>query len=161
MFSRLEDVASGFGLLISADNLKRTCLNAAGAHSTRADMTPEEKSMEVSKLLADGYSQKILAYTYASPMSAQRLSKVCRIPIAACYRRIHELEQAGLVTIDREKEVYKGRKVRLYKCKLKTASIKFQNGRFVTKYDTWPENGGPEENPSPELPLPVLDPSSA
>src|SRR3989339_939770 len=127
MFSRLEDVASGFGLLISADNLKRTCLNAAGAHFTRADMTPEEKSMEVSKLLADGYSQKILAYTYASPMTAQRLSKVCRIPIAACYRRIHELEQAGLVTIDREKEVYKGRKVRLYKCKLKTASIKFQN----------------------------------
>jgi predicted ArsR family transcriptional regulator len=105
-------------------------------------MTPEEKSREVSKLLADDYSQKILAVTYSSPMSAQRLSKVCRIPIAACYRRIHELEDAGLISIDREKEVYKGRKVRLYKCLLKSATIRFHNGRFVTKYDTWPDNGG-------------------
>lgn len=118
-------------------------------------MTPEEKSKEVSKLLADDYSQKILAFTYASPMSAQRLSKVCRIPIAACYRRIHELEQAGLITVDREKEVYKGRKVRLYKCKLKSAYIKFHNGRFVTRYDTWPENGVSVEAPAPEMQLPV------
>ncbi len=124
-------------------------------------MTPEEKSKEVSKLLADGYSQKILAYTYASPMSAQRLSKVCRIPIAACYRRIHELEQAGLITIDREKEVYKGRKVRLYRCRLKSASIKFNNGRFVTRYDTWPENGGSAEGPSSEAHMAMANPSSA
>jgi len=118
-------------------------------------MTPEEKNKEVSKLLADDYSQKILAYTYASPTSAQRLSKVCRIPIAACYRRIHELEQAGLITIDREKEVYKGRKVRLYKCRLKSASIRFRNGRFVTKYDTWPENGGSAEEHSPGVEMSV------
>jgi predicted ArsR family transcriptional regulator len=124
-------------------------------------MTPEEKSREVSKLLADDYSQKILAVTYSSPMSAQRLSKVCRIPIAACYRRIHELEDAGLISIDREKEVYKGRKVRLYKCLLKSATIRFHNGRFVTKYDTWPENGGSEDEPSPEVALPVAGPGSA
>lgn len=123
-------------------------------------MTPEEKSKEVSKLLADDYSQKILAITYTSPMSAQRLSKVCRIPIAACYRRIHELEQAGLITIDREKEVYKGRKVRLYKCMLKSASIRFHNGRFVTRYDTWPENGGSAEPVAPDVQVPVASPGS-
>lgn len=108
-------------------------------------MTPEDKAKEVSKLLADAYSQKILAYTYSSPMSAQRLSRICRIPIAACYRRIHELEQVGLISIDREKEVYKGRKVRLYRCRLKSASIKFRDGRFVLRYDVWPENGGSGE----------------
>ncbi|MEW5747986.1 MAG: helix-turn-helix domain-containing protein [Candidatus Thermoplasmatota archaeon] len=124
-------------------------------------MTPEERSKEVSKLLADDYSQKILAFTYTSPMSAQRLSKVCRIPIAACYRRIHELEDAGLITVDREKEVYKGRKVRLYRCRLKSASIKFHNGRFVTRYDTWPDNGAPEQVLGPEAPFPVPGPSSA
>ena len=123
-------------------------------------MTPEERNKEVSKLLADDYSQKILAYTYEAPMSAQRLSKVCRIPIAACYRRIHELEGAGLITVDREKEVYKGRKVRLYRCMLKSASIKFHNGRFVTKYDTWPGNGGPVESPAPDLQLQVANPGS-
>lgn len=122
-------------------------------------MTPEEKAKEVSKLLADDYSQKILAVTYTSPMSAQRLSKVCRIPIAACYRRIHELEDAGLISIDREKEVYKGRKVRLYKCLLKSATIRFQNGRFVTKYDTWPENGGHAADMPQEAQAPFADAS--
>ena len=121
-------------------------------------MTPEQRTKEVSKLLADDYSQKILASTYASPMSAQRLSKICQIPIAACYRRIHELESVGLLGVDKEKEVYKGRKVRLYRCKLRSASIRFMNGRFVVRYDTQPEeeDGGdampalamPEQNPA-------------
>ncbi|MDH3364747.1 MAG: helix-turn-helix domain-containing protein [Thermoplasmata archaeon] len=112
-------------------------------------MTPEDRSKTVSRLLADDYSQKILAYTYESPVSAQRLSKVCRIPIAACYRRIHELEQVGLISVDREKEVYKGRRVRLYRCKLKSAVIRFSNGRFVLKYDVLPDNGnGGDEHAS-------------
>jgi predicted ArsR family transcriptional regulator len=123
-------------------------------------MTPEQRTKQVSKLLADDYSQKILISTYGSPMSAQRLSKICQIPIAACYRRIHELEQAGLLSVDREKEVYKGRKVRLYRCRLRSASIRFSNGRFNVKYDTEPENGGEIVEPAPpivpELPKPVM-----
>ncbi|UCE91459.1 MAG: helix-turn-helix transcriptional regulator [Methanobacteriota archaeon] len=104
-------------------------------------MTPDEKHKAVSRLIADDYSQKILAYTYTSAMSAQRLSRTCRIPIAACYRRIHELEQAGLLTVDREKEVYKGRKVRLYRCRLRSAVLRFANGKFVVKFDVFPDNG--------------------
>jgi len=108
-------------------------------------MTPEPHTKRVSKLLADDYSQKILTYTYTSPMSAQKLSKMCRIPIAACYRRIHELEHVGLLTVDREREIYKGRRVRLYRCKLRSASIRFSNGRFLVRYDLLPENGGSEQ----------------
>ena len=103
-------------------------------------MDPEQKRKAVSKLLADDYSQKILAQTYSAPMSAQRLSRVCRIPIAACYRRIHELETVGLIGIEDEMEVYKGRRVRMYKCRLRSATIKFNNGRFAVKYHT-EENG--------------------
>ncbi len=110
-------------------------------------MPPEYKTKEVSRLLADDYSQKILVSTYSSPMSAQKLSRICQIPIAACYRRIHELEEAGLIGVDREKEVYKGRKVRLYKCKLRSATIRFNNGKFAVRYDTEPENGDTFEMP--------------
>jgi predicted ArsR family transcriptional regulator len=119
-------------------------------------MTPEQRSKEVSRLLADDYSQKILVSTYTSPMSAQRLSKICQIPIAACYRRIHELEQAGLLGVDREKEVYKGRKVRLYKCKLRSATIRFNNGKFAVRFDTEPENGNAIELPPEILEMPRL-----
>jgi predicted ArsR family transcriptional regulator len=114
-------------------------------------MIPDERMREVSQLLADDYSQKILVNTYSAPMSAQRLSKTCKIPIAACYRRIHELEQAGLLTVDREKEVYKGRKVRLYRCKLRSATIKFNNGRFAVRYDCAPDETSVPE--PPEMPL--------
>lgn len=118
-------------------------------------MTPEQRAREVSRLLADDYSQKILVSTYSIPMSAQRLSKTCQIPIAACYRRIHELEQAGLLGVEREKEVYKGRKVRLYKCRLRSATIKFLNGRFAVRYNTEPEAlepaaSEPVPQPAPE-----------
>jgi len=120
-------------------------------------MIPDQRMREVSQLLADDYSQKILVNTYSVPMSAQRLSKACQIPIAACYRRIHELEQAGLLTVDREKEVYKGRKVRLYKCKLRSATIKFTNGRFAVRYDCLPDQVS-----APELPeTPEPNPGSA
>lgn len=124
-----------------ADNLKTRALNPWRPHWKRVGMNSEHrcKEKDVSKLLADDYSQKILVTTYATPMSAQKLSKVCQIPIAACYRRIHELEQAGLIAVDREKEVYKGRKVRLYRCRLRSATIKFVNGRFAIRYDTEPD----------------------
>ena len=131
-----------------ADNLKKTSLNPRVALLIEDAMTPEDKTRAVSRLLADNYSQKILAYTYSSPVSAQKLSKICRIPIAACYRRIHELEQVGLITVDREKEIYKGRRVRLYRCRLRSAVIRFSNGRFILKYDVSPENGGNEEEPA-------------
>ena len=113
-------------------------------------MIPDQRMREVSQLLADDYSQKILVNTYSSPMSAQRLSRICQIPIAACYRRIHELEQAGLLTVDREKEVYKGRKVRLYRCKLRSATIKFTNGRFAVRFDCTPDEVSAPE--PPEMP---------
>jgi predicted ArsR family transcriptional regulator len=119
-------------------------------------MTPEQRNKEVSKLLADDYSQKILVSTYSAPMSAQRLSKICQIPIAACYRRIHDLESVGLLGVDREKEVYKGRKVRLYRCRLRSATIRFLNGRFVVRYDMMPENGDNGDNGG-DQPTPASD----
>ncbi len=122
-------------------------------------MTPDRRNREVSRLLADDYSQKILTNTFGSPMSAQRLSKSCQIPIAACYRRIHELEQAGLLSVDREKEDYKGRKVRLYRCRLRTASIRFNNGRFNMRYATEPEPE-PGNGDSVPLEMPPTQPES-
>jgi hypothetical protein len=37
-------------------------------------------------------------------------------------------------------EVYNGRRVRMYKCRLRSAVIRFTNGRFALKYNT-EENG--------------------
>jgi len=99
-------------------------------------MSGHRSEVKISRLLADDYSQKILSYTYRKAMSAQRLSKICRIPIAACYRRIHDLEKAGLIFISDEREIRNGRKVKLYRCSLKSATLRFSNGKFKVDYDT-------------------------
>ncbi|HUW43271.1 MAG TPA: helix-turn-helix domain-containing protein [Thermoplasmata archaeon] len=99
-------------------------------------MSGHHSEVKISRLLADDYSQKILSYTYRKAMSAQRLSKICRIPIAACYRRIHDLEKAGLIFISDEREIRNGRKVKLYRCSLKSATLRFSNGKFKVDYDT-------------------------
>ena len=48
--------------------------------------------------------------------------------------------------VDREKEVYKGRKVRLYKCRLLSATLRFSNGRFAVRFDC-EDNGGDAQEP--------------
>lgn len=98
-------------------------------------MTDKDSEAKITKLLADGYSQRILSYTYRKPMSAQKLSALCHIPIAACYRRIHELERAGMLIVADEKEIYKGRKVKLYRCSLRHAVLRFSDGKFKVNYD--------------------------
>jgi len=111
-------------------------------------MSNRTEQTMVTRLLADGYSQRILSYTFKRPMSAQKLSKICKIPIAACYRRIHELLKAGLISVADEKIIYKGRKVKLYRCRLKSASLRFSGGKFMVNYNTLPE-----ENPATESTL--------
>jgi len=105
-------------------------------------MNEKGNDAKITKLLADVYSQRILSYTYRKPMSAQKLSALCHIPIAACYRRIHDLERAGMLFVADEKEIYKGRKVKLYRCSLRHAVLRFSDGKFKVNYDLILEPNG-------------------
>ena len=51
---------------------------------------------EASQLITDKYSVRILVGTTKKPKSAIELSEKFGIPIAACYRKIRELERSGL-----------------------------------------------------------------
>ena len=53
--------------------------------------------LRVSQLLTDEYAIKILVATVRQPRSAQDIAVKYGIPIAACYRRIRDLEAAGLL----------------------------------------------------------------
>ena len=52
---------------------------------------------EASHMITDKYSVRILVGTAKKPKSAIELSEKYGIPIAACYRKIKELERAGLL----------------------------------------------------------------
>ena len=86
--------------------------------------------LAVTKLLSDEYSVKILTATFRLPRSANYLSVKFDIPIAACYRRIRELEEMKLITITERILTPRGKRVSLYRSNLKSAYLTFENGKL-------------------------------
>lgn len=90
--------------------------------------------LEASRLITDEYSAKILVATYKRPKSAIELSREYGIPIAACYRRIHALEAAGLIRCTERALTQKGKRISLYLSQLKNAYIFFENGKIRVRF---------------------------
>lgn len=90
--------------------------------------------MEASRLVTDEYSAKILVATFKKARSAIELSREYGIPIAACYRRIHALERAGLIRCTERALTQKGKRISLYMSQLKNAYIFFENGRLRVRF---------------------------
>jgi len=90
--------------------------------------------LEASRLVTDEYSAKILVATFKKPKSAIDLSREYGIPIAACYRRIHALEQAGLLACVERALTRKGKRISLYQSQLRNAYIFFENGTLRVRF---------------------------
>lgn len=104
--------------------------------------------LNASKMLADEYAMKILAGSFRIPKSAHDLSDNYDIPLAACYRKIHDLEKAGLLECVDKVLTQEGRRVKVYRSQLKGAYLFYENGKLrihmdLTKYhntdfdETW------------------------
>ncbi|UCE38254.1 MAG: winged helix-turn-helix transcriptional regulator [Thermoplasmata archaeon] len=78
---------------------------------------------KASSFISDKYAGKILAATYNSPKSAKQLSKKYNIPIAACYRRIRELEKLGLLVCAGIIYDSRGKGTKLYQSQLNGAYV--------------------------------------
>src|SRR2546427_12700535 len=76
----------------------------------------------------DEYSARILLGTFDRPASAIDLGRRFGIPIAACYRRIKELEVLGLAYSERPEPTRNGRGLLLYRSRLKSVRIAFEDG---------------------------------
>ena len=99
--------------------------------------SPENDGMnplQASQLLTDEYSAKILLATYKRRISAQEISLRYGIPIAACYRKIRTLEEAGLIQCVDRILTQKGKRKNLYTSCLKNAYIFFENGRLRARF---------------------------
>lgn len=91
--------------------------------------------MRASKLLANKHVIQILSATIHTPKSAQDLSEELDISIAACYRKIRELESLGLLKCTKKILTKDGKRIRLYQSQVKGAFIFFENGRLKVKFD--------------------------
>lgn len=99
--------------------------------------------LRTSQLLTDEYSVKILVATIRVPKSAQDISDAFNIPIAACYRRIRDLEQEGLLVCTERKLSRQGKRVSYYLSMLKSAYVYFDNGHLRVKFEL--KTGGADQ----------------
>ena len=86
-------------------------------------------ALETSRLLTEEYTAKILLATMGKPKSAFELSERLNIPIAACYRKIRVLEEAGLLVCDERKLTQAGKRMSVYRSRVLNAQIVFENGK--------------------------------
>jgi hypothetical protein len=90
--------------------------------------------LKTSQLLTDEYSVKILVATLRCPHSAQEISNDYAIPIAACYRRIKELESLGLLECTERRLSRQGKRISYYISLLKNAYVFFENGKLRVRF---------------------------
>jgi predicted transcriptional regulator len=88
-----------------------------------------------SQLLTDEYAARILTAIMKVPKSAQELSAVYGIPIAACYRRIKLLEKYGLIECRERRLSQQGKRINYYISVVRNAYIFFEDGRLRVRLD--------------------------
>ncbi len=93
------------------------------------------REKDISRLLTDDYAERILVATHSSPRSVQEISDKYDIPIAACYRKIHELEDAGFLKCAKIVTTPKGKTMKLYQATLRSAHLLYQEGSFKVKFE--------------------------
>ncbi len=92
----------------------------------------------------DEYCTRILLGTFDRPASAIDLCRRFGIPIAACYRRIKELEGLGLVYRERTQSSRNGRGLQLYRSRLRSVRVAFEEGKLRARVELGPTGAAPE-----------------
>lgn len=90
--------------------------------------------IDACRLIMDAYAAKILVACSRRPKHALELSRRLDIPIAACYRRIHVLERAGLLRPVDRALTQQGKRIALYQSQLKNAYIFFEGGKLRVRF---------------------------
>lgn len=99
------------------------------------------------RMMLDQYSSRILTLTSPQAMNALELSDALGIPIAACYRRIRALKEAGILHEEGKVVSIGGKMVASYRSSVESAEVILTDGRLKVVIKA----GG--EKDSEEMPL--------
>ena len=94
------------------------------------ELTDATKIQALVQVVSDEYSRKILLGAINSSKSVAALSRENDIPMSPCYRRVHELRDAGLLVVERIVVTPEGKRYELVRSAYRTFSIDF-DGRAV------------------------------
>ncbi len=87
-------------------------------------------TFDIFRLMLDEHSSRILELTGPRPMNALELSDALGIPMAACYRRIRVLKNAGMLHEDGKAVSIGGKHVATYRSSVNSAQVCLTDGRL-------------------------------
>ena len=90
----------------------------------------EERKKALLRAMADEYSLKILMALIDKADSVNNISRINDIPIATAYRRIGELQKAGLLVIERGVLTEDGKRYDLYRSAVKSMQVSLRSGEI-------------------------------
>ncbi len=83
------------------------------------------------RALADEYSRKILLGTIDRARSVEELSASEQIPISTSYRRVNEMRDIGLLTVEKTIITDDGKKFELYRSSFRSIKLQLNQGEIV------------------------------
>jgi len=89
-----------------------------------------ERKKALLRAMADEYSLKILMALIDKADSVNNISRINDIPIATAYRRVSELQEAGLLVIERGVLTDDGKRYDLYRSAVRSMQISFRRGEI-------------------------------
>ncbi|MCJ7489507.1 MAG: winged helix-turn-helix domain-containing protein, partial [Thermoplasmata archaeon] len=111
-------------------------------------------------LVLDKHTSRILDLTSDRPFNAGELSELVGIPLAACYRRIRALKEAGLLKEDSKVQSEGGKSVSAYKSTMDSAEVVLEDGRLSIQMSVEGKNAQDEIDFSTEASMLWWQPSS-
>lgn len=87
-------------------------------------------AFDMFRLLLDEYSSQIIQLTQPKALNAVDLSSMLGIPIAACYRRIRTLKDAGILKEEGRAVSIGGKLVATYRSSVDAAELMLKDGRL-------------------------------
>jgi len=87
------------------------------------------------RALADDYSRKIILGTLNRARSVEELSQAENIPISTAYRRVNELRDIGLLTVEKTILTDEGKKFELFRSSFRGMHMEMSEGEIVLDVD--------------------------
>jgi len=107
---------------------------SGSAHNEIGGPSPVN-AFDLSRLLTDEYSAKILTFAKDRPKSVQEMCEKLDIPMTLGYRRVNTLLSEGLLSCEGRILSQGGKWTRLYLSRIKRVFIFFDDGRVRLKFE--------------------------
>jgi predicted transcriptional regulator len=92
-------------------------------------------AIEILRELADRITYRIIMSITQSPKTVAQICTENKLPVSSTYKRIRKLYEASLITIERINIDSKGKKVVLYKSKIKSLVFNLKGDMISLQFD--------------------------